>query len=83
MNGKKVLLLDPMGTEVLRQTVITKFYALSPIFDNFCLFLSVVLELSFLMNGIRIFEEQLLMLLVFIRNKKTTLLLWIRTVIIF
>ena len=57
MNGKKVLLLDPMGTEVLRQTVITKFYALSPIFDNFCL-LSVVLELSFLMNGIGIFEEQ-------------------------
>ena len=73
VNGKKVLLLDPMGTEVLRQTVITKFYALSPIFDNFCLFLSVVLELSFLMNDIQIFEEQysqLLTLLVFIRNKK-------------
>ena len=44
---KKVLLLDPMGTDVLRQTVITKFYALSPIFENFRLFLSVVLELSF------------------------------------
>ena len=53
VNGKKVLLLDPMGTEVLRQTVITKFYALSPIFDNFCLFLSVVLELSFLMNEMK------------------------------
>ena len=47
VDGKKVLLLDPMGTDVLRQTVITKFYALSPIFDNFCLFLSVVLELFF------------------------------------
>ena len=58
VNGKKVLLLDPMGTDVLRQTVITKFYALSPIFDNFCLSLSVVLKLSFFMNGIRIFEEQ-------------------------
>ena len=46
VNGKKVLLMDPMGTDVLKQTVITKFYALSPIFDNFCL-LSVVLELSF------------------------------------